>query len=165
MGNNSWFKKATQNDDSLLYHGTNNEFPINEWQTTTKSENSTTFGIVQTTRHGIFLTNNPDFAKQYGRKLVTVKAKLNNTAQINPELKYQFVQSIDPFNERELWLAAKHSQHDWGLFEGQTGERFVQWLQRQGYDSATFPETIGDPEIEGKTTVVFNPQQLTPVSI
>ena len=161
----NWLLKLT-NQDQFLYHGTNNEFNPQNWRSVNDSTNTTTFALVKTTRYGIFLTNNQNFAKEFGSKIIKVKANLQNTAILNKELKSNFVNSIDPYSERELWLLAKYSQHSWGLFENAVGEKFVQWLKNEGYDSATFDETIpiNESEVEGTTIVVFNPKLLTIIS-
>ena len=39
-----------------------------------------------------------------------------------------------------MWLLVKWSQHDWGLFEGEIGRRFVNFLKNKGYDGAIFEE-------------------------
>lgn len=155
----SWFKSA---NSSTLYHGTDGEFDPSEWRTVNESHNTTTFGVVETTRHGIFLTDSPDFARQYGRNMIKVKAKLRRTAKMTPELKRRFVETLDPFTERDLWLLARHSQHDWGLFEGELGGRFAGWLKSSGYDSISFDETLptDSGEVSGRTVVVFDPALL-----
>ena len=98
----NWLLKLT-NTDQILYHGTNNEFDPQHWNPVNDSTNTTTFALVKTTRHGIFLTNNQNFAKEFGSKTIKVKANIQNTATINQELKSDFVNSINPYSARELW--------------------------------------------------------------
>ena len=111
---------------NALFHGTDSLLNINDYETGRDTSNDYgLFGIVKTTRHGIFLTDNMDFAKEYGTRVIRIKSTLQNTANINDNLRYEFISSIDPWNERDLWIAAKYAQHIWQLFDGEVGSRFV----------------------------------------
>lgn len=125
--------------------------------------NSSALGNFEVNRHGIFLSDNPDFAKAYGNNVHELYANITNPAVITPDLKEDFIETIDPFGEeRELWIWARYAPNDWQYFDNQLGERFVEWLKSQGYDGAVFDDYTrdGDDEFEGKTYVAFNHSQL-----
>lgn len=157
----NWYNifKFSSSIPEYLFHGTNSEnLSPKDLRLKNKSINSTVLGHYSTERHGLFLTDNEEFAKQYGKNILKVNHKLKNPAIMNDDLRYEFVDSIDPFKERELWLRAKYAPHDWSFFETELGERFVSFLKGKGYDGAVFDEyaPVNDgEEIGGKTYVAF----------
>lgn len=147
-----------------LYHGTSAPEPITAFRPSSKSINSTTFGDVNTERHGVFLSDNPSFSAEYGNRVDKYHADLSNTADVE-HVKDKFVESLDPFSpeERPIWMLAKNTREPWNLFEGDVGKRFTSFLRNEGYDSARFPEattTRAGGEVEGTTTVVLDPSRL-----
>lgn len=145
---------------AIVWHGSPHKF--DKFNVVSDSVNDMgMLGNVPTVRHGAFVSNNPKFASEYG-DLTKWDIKPKKTAKITPDLKHQFVSSLDPFGpERDLWLQAKYgTNQDWGLFEGELGKRFTDWLKAEGYDSARFKEYIpksGGGEVGGTTTVLLNP--------
>jgi hypothetical protein len=155
-------KETNQKFGNVFFHGTDADVSVNELTTLQPSVNSTTFGDVDTVRHGIFLSDNQNFAKQYGKNILEVSPNVKRTAKITPALRDEFVDSLDAFKERDLWLLASHMTDDWGMFENEIGERFVRFLKGKGYDSAVFEEFIEDEfekEFGGKTLVLFDKGQ------
>lgn len=154
----SLFKKFSQK----MMHGYKGiEGEVEELLPSYDSVNTTTFGVVKTTRHGIFLSDSEEFASQYG-KVNKYEINLEDPAEMTDDLKYEFIDTIDPYKDREIWLLAKHTRNDWGFFEGELGSRFVEFLKRSGYDGVIFPETLeySGGEYEGNTIVVFDSSQL-----
>jgi hypothetical protein len=147
-----------------LYHGTNNTFDINDIRH--QNESTIYYGLlggVAVNRIGIFFSNNKNFAKQFGDNIHTCYLKINNPAQMDNYLIDQFIETIDPYNERELWLEASNARHDWLFFDDKLGERFVTWLKSQGYDGAIFEEEVesdNNKYVEGKTYVAFDASQV-----
>ena len=154
-------KKASPQYD--VFHGTDKSFDLRDMSEVNKSTNSTAIGWYDVTRHGIFLTNNENFAKQYGKNILSLTVDIKNPALINEDIQYDFVSTLDPFQERELWLQAKHAQKTWNLFDGDVGERFVNFLKQKGYDGAIFEDMItqeNGEEVEGTTYVAFSRNQI-----
>ena len=148
----------------VLYHGTNNEFDIQNIKTNNESYvNFGLLGNVSVNRHGIFFSDNKEFSKQFGENILTCHVVINNPAHMSDALINSFVDTIDPWKERELWIEAKNARHDWQYFDEGLGERFVQWLKSEGYDGAVFEE---ETELDngdwatGNTYVVFDPSQV-----
>jgi hypothetical protein len=145
-----------------LYHGTNADFerfnPVSE-----SANDMGVLGNVKTTRHGAFFTDNPDFAKQYG-KVGEYTPDISSTAEITDDIRDRFLATLDPHGpERDLWLQAKYgTKKPWTLFEGDLGARFTRFLKDEGYDSARFVEDVGEDanNVMGNTTVVFDPDKI-----
>lgn len=159
-----YLESSPMNKTGPVYHGTNDKFE--KFQLHRKSINTTTFGDVETTRAGIFFTDNIKFAKTFGKHITKAMLNIKNPVTMNQSLIHGFTETIDPFDERDLWLQARYTKEHWGFFEGELGIRFVEYLKFLGYDAVWFKEetTISDDEegrtieyIEGKTIVVFDP--------
>lgn len=161
-----WFNGSKNVDKQgrplVLYHGTNNP-DFSEFKNVSKSINTTTFGDVPTTRHGIFFSTNKDFSKQYGNTTKPVyllsKTPHKNTEYTRPE----FADTLDAFEDRDNWINAKHGREAWGLHENSVGEKFVDYLKSKGNDSHIFREDIEDASgnyHDGITHVVFSPHQI-----
>lgn len=148
------------------YHGSSEGEPV--FAASHTGNNSHTFGSYQSTRHGIFFTDNPQFAALYG-KVTRYRLNLRHTLDLENDNNtvWDFVQSLDPHSpERDLWLTAREIMFRdkyWQLFEDEVGERFVPFLQQRGYDSATFTEYHDEngEEFKSKTIVVFDPRLIT----
>lgn len=159
-----WFGDSKVVDEQgrplVVWHGTDKGFDV--FQARSKSVNTTTFGPVETERTGIFVSDNVDFARQYGSRVLALYARIENPAKINRNLVLDFAETIDPWTERDLWLLATHTPPSWQLFEGELGLRFVAFLREQGYDGATFIEELetDDGSVEGRTYVAFSPTQI-----
>jgi hypothetical protein len=127
-------------------------------------ENAHTFGDYTSTRYGAFFTDNPDFAGMYGEVgeyVLDIKRTANLEGREGHSLHTQFIETIDAFKQRDLWLAATHTKHTWQMFEGDLGKRFVAFLKKLGYDSATFEEyneDDGGTEHKSQTIVVLVPR-------
>jgi hypothetical protein len=152
------------------FHGSQMDNP--EFRIGHTGENSHTFGHYDSTRHGVFFSNNPEFAAMYG-SVKQYDLNINSTyvADRRRELIYDFVDTLDAFSEQErsIFLNARNiasgSWPLWHLFEDELGARFVAFMVGQGYDSMSFEEANenddGD-EIESTTIVVFDPGLVGP---
>jgi hypothetical protein len=148
------------------YHGSSLPDPVFEPQHT--GSNSHTFGPYKSTRHGIFFSNSRTYAALYGQ-VGQYRLNVHHTLDLENDNNtiWNFVQSFDPHDpdQRNTWLEARAIMHDskhWQLFEDEVGERFVPYLQKLGYDSATFEEYADEngKEFKSRTTVVFDPSQV-----
>jgi len=153
-----------------VYHGSQMDNP--NFVLGHTGENSTTFGSYNSTRWGVFFTDNIDFARMYG-KVNSYNITINNTLDLDKEqatdVIYEFSETLDPHNqeERPIWLdvgnVLRGYWQKWQLFEEDLGEVFVSYLQSNGFDSAKFTEyNKDDNDIEHKsnTIVVFNPSNI-----
>ena len=160
-----WFKGSKAVDKSgrpqVLYHGTNHKF--DEFKTHNKSINSTTFGDVDTERHGIFLSDNKYFSKEYGTHVKKVYLNSKNPHKHNQDTRHDFSSTLDAFKNRNTWSQAHHGRKPWGLHEGDVGKHFVSYLKNKGHDSHVFHEDVeksdGDFE-EGNTHVALHSHQI-----
>ena len=144
----------------VVYHGTNGNFDV--FRTQSNSVNSTTFGDIDTKRTGVFLSDNQDFARQYGNKVMMVYAAIENPAEITRDLILDFAESIDAFGpDRNLRIQAKNTR-SWGFLEGELGQRFAAFVQGRGHDGVKFSEDLETDEgnIESNTFVAFRPGQI-----
>lgn len=150
-----------------VFHGSSDNDPV--FRIGHVGKNSHTFGHYESQRWGVFFTDNPDFASMYGA-VKTYDLNLKRTADLdgrNGQLLYsEFVDTIDAFEERNLWLAATNTHHTWQMFEGDLGKRFFQFLKKKKFDSATFTEfneNDDGEEIQSQTIVVFDPNLIKKV--
>jgi hypothetical protein len=121
-----------------LFHGTNADVTPEQLRAGLASVNETTFGPMDVQRHGIFLTDNADFAAGRGSNVLEVPTNLRNTADLNVvagelqnnSLVIRFVDSLDAFGpERNVWQEARSVRRADQLFDGQLGERFNAFLR------------------------------------
>ena len=146
-----------------LYHGSNSKFDL----PTLGNKGTNSYGILgdeSVDRHGIFFSDSKEFANQFGKHVNKFKVNINNPLELTRDVRLDFLETIDAFDERELWLAVKYIRHEWQLFDGTVGERFVKWVLSQGYDSVIFEETVESPdgtEFSGSTYVIFDNKKVT----
>ncbi len=145
------------------YHGSDAPNPIESFNIPSKGTIGTTFGNFDSTRHGAFFSNSPEFAGEYGKHVRSYDVQPTKIADTE-KMRHEFVRSLDPFTDRDMWLLASHipeSDH-WGFFENELGERFTKWLKSRGYDAAQFHEYSPENEIHGLTTVALDPSIVKP---
>jgi len=163
---------VTPEESLILYHGTDATFDISEFKEKGTGVTTTTFGQVETERHGIFLSESQEFASEYGENVTPLNVNVKNIAEVNtgdnpsPVVR-GFIDSLDPFSsDRDLWLLAKNLKSGWAFFDGEIGARFTEYLKEQGYDSASFEEILPSEstktgqEVEGRTVVVLDAKNI-----
>lgn len=139
-----------------------------------KGRVSTTIGDYETERYGIFLSDNPEFARLYGR-VSTYEVNLLKTLRLGQKspVLWEFIESLDPHGkDRRSWFNAKlnivqGSWPLWHLFDGDLGRLFTSFLIERNYDSAVFQEWVSnddDVEVEGTTYVIFDKKSIVHVS-
>lgn len=149
------------NKPKVGYHGGTNKGD----SFTIPSKGTNNFGLlgnIETSRHGAFFSDNPEFSKHYG-DVNKYHLHIKNPYNMHQYSKLDFADSIDAHGPtRDLHLAAKHSTHHWQLFDGELGKHFVEWLKSQGHDSAKFHEYNEKDDSQSNTTVVFDPENIKP---
>lgn len=168
-----WFGHSNAKDAKgrplVFFHGTNSDFQ--EFKTGIKTYNSYgLLGPVETTRHGIFVTPDLDFAHSYTRTDDVRKLPGANIISV-------YVRAEDPFDltrglteQQEQELSAKGFNtrafttimNDWELFDDDFGKDFVSTLKSIGYDSAIIHED-NDEGKQVEVWVLFDGNQLKAV--
>lgn len=155
---------------NIHYHGTNKDFDLSLFRTQSRSFNTVLFGIPnEVERHGIFLSDSKDFAKEYGKNVIPLSVDVKKTADVEKE-RWEFVESLDAFSpeQRDVWMWAKFMPDNcpWSMFDNELGKMFVDFLTSKGYDSARFKEvlpaeaTSSKKEIKAETLVVFDVRRI-----
>lgn len=147
----------------LAFHGSPNN-KINKFQIPSKGINNfgDFIGNIETIRHGAFFSDNPKFSKNYGN-VYKYNLHIKNPYKFYEYTHLDFANSIDPFGpHRDVWITAKNKKHNWQLFDGKTGEHFVNWLKSKGHDSAKFSEYNEHDDSQSNTTVVFDSNKIKP---
>ncbi len=121
-----WFGDSKVVDEDgqplVVWHGTNSSFDV--FKIRSSSVNATTFGPVEADRSGIFVSDNPEFSREFGKHLLPLYARIESPVEIGVGFRnviLNFAETIDPRAERELWLLATHASRPWQLFDGQLG--------------------------------------------
>lgn len=153
------------------YHGTSEPRIFQKSHTGT---NSTVFGTYHTTRTGTFFSDNPEFAKIYGDHVREFELDLDKIVAGSHDLQemaFQFAMNAEELGiDHDIAMDARSVAFGdwsvWQLFEDELGEKFVAWLQSQGYDGAAFEEYHDEDhgEIGGTTYVAFDPIDILPVN-
>jgi hypothetical protein len=150
----SWFGDSKVVDEKgapmPLFHGTGRE--IAAFKTPLESKNYTVFGPEPVTRHGIFMTEDPEYADAYAQmrteqgeqgRILPVVAKIENPIDL----------TVDPYTavygDKKLVKVLKDAGLDmrrllqridnsqaWQLFDDEGGAAFVEALKKAGYDGA-----------------------------
>lgn len=143
--------------EDVRWHGSRNNHAA--FDTSHTGHNSHTFGHYNTTRYGIFFTDNEDFSKIYGEpKQYELTVKNTYSIELNDYLDSIMKDAGIDNNFRNNVFNG--SVNLWELFDDYEGEMFVQELKNRGYDSAEYTEWLEDDDgIEHKsnTVVVFSP--------
>jgi len=157
----SYVNKTLTESESILYRGSNS-------QNIPNVSNSKNYGMLgnesNTTRHGIFLSDNKEFAQNFGQ-VTKYQMDTNNTLDMHNKQNWNLLDEFEaiaikhnPELEKEFSDA---SFEYWSYFDDEIGELFKNFLQSKGYDSATFPETFENTT--GNTFVIFNTNGITSI--
>lgn len=141
-----------------VYHGSRNDhgrFKIGH-----TGNNSHTFGDYDSTRYGVFFSNNPKISAIYG-DVDTYDLSVSKKELIDLDKSEIIPEFIDYLGEKDSaeWQNAKHIREVWQFFEGETGKEFHQFLVSKGYKAAVFEEYINDEngkEHKSKTYVLLD---------
>lgn len=144
-----------------VYHGSKNghgKFEIGH-----QGNNSHTFGEYNSTRYGVFFTNNPKFAAIYG-DVDTYDLSLSKKDIINlddnPNFLYYFVNDfMKDYENGDYFQDARHLQYTWQYFDGEVGAAFAQYVKEKGFKAATFEEENEDDNGKNqrsKTLVLYD---------
>ena len=144
----------------VVYHGTNAVPEVFETGRPTVNDWGW-LGVIETTRHGIFFAESPDYAETFikhlvGGSVVPVYLSIQNPFYLDGQSlsdyygdmaeKLDAAYDLDPATlvnakanfERARWLY--NLQDVWSVFDGEEGRAFVEWLVAEGYDGAHLEE-------------------------
>lgn len=156
--------------EKIWFHGDDRENP--RFRIGHTGRNAHTFGDYESTRYGIFLTDNPEFAKIYGsvkqyRVNVSNTLKLPQGLSVFDDLVDQLANETDVTLASDVWHSLRTilygSSPKWMLFEGAVGAKVVEFLKMRGYDSVLFQEANTNDEgddVESNTLVVLDDHKI-----
>lgn len=168
-----WFGNSKARDSEgrplVFFHGTNSDFQ--EFKIGIKTYNSYgLLGPMETTRSGIFVTPDLDFAHSYtrtdnvnklpGANIISVYVRAEKPFDLTHGLTNQQEQELSDkgFNTRVF----RTTSNDWELFDDELGEDLVSTLKSIGYDSAIIYED-NDEGKQVQVWVLFDANQLKAV--
>lgn len=151
--------------EKFWFHGDDRDNP--RFRIGHTGRNAHTFGDYESTRYGIFLTDNPDFAKLYG-SVRQFRVNISKTLDLKRG-KAVLEDLLDELADEEFDI--RHSlkgilygsSPTWMLFEGEVGARVVEFLRKRGYDSVLFQEANTNDEgeeVESNTLVVLDDHKI-----
>ncbi len=148
----------------VMYHSTNGNFDT--FQPGRSTTNETTFGPMDTERHGIFVTPDVGFSEEYlrGREganvmpvYIDVKFPADLTDGIPGEVITDIVENSN-LNRADFYGIQRGNE--WEIFDGDFGKKVVEALKAAGYDGAMLTELDRARENEHETWVAFSPTQI-----
>lgn len=142
---------------TTLYHGSPSDDP--RFKIGHTGKNSHTFGDYESTRHGIFLTDNPEFAKLYGEPRQYDVYPQKTAPLDHTDITYNFMKDSEDSDYYQDIKQLVFSNATWEFFEDEVGELFTKWLKHNGYDSARFIEyntNDNGKELKSNTLVLLD---------
>ena len=165
-----WFGASAAVDDDnkpiVLYHSTNGDFDT--FQPGRETINSTTFGDVETQRHGIFLTPDIKFSEGYlrpgaGQNVMQVYASLQNPIDLREGISGEDLNAIVNAAEGKLThrdFSYVDPYESWQFFDDEFGKNFVEAAKAAGYDGAIMFEAGPEDNKAATTYVAFDANQV-----
>lgn len=151
----------------VLYHATNADF--NVFEPGRSTVNSTTFGDMETERHGIFASPSASFSEEYlragdGQNLMPIFMSIKSPLDMREGISGDAINDIVQYSDAEI--VARDFYHvgtaeTWQFFDGDFGRKFVAAAQKAGYDGAILTEaSTTNPDASHEVYVAFSPAQI-----
>lgn len=167
-----WFGDSAAKDKKgrplVLYHSTNADFEAFEAGRSTI--NSTTFGDVETQRHGIFSSPDKKFSQEYlrkgdGQNVMQIYASIQNPIDLREGINGEDLNAIIEAHGNDGLLTHRDFNYvdpyeTWTFFDGDFGERFVAAAKAAGFDGAIMFEAGPDDNKPATTYVAFDANQI-----
>lgn len=151
---------------TVWYHGTRASEQFDAFATGRPTQNNLGFlGNVETKRHAVFFSDNLDVSQAYGGRVAPYYLR-GDPVDLST-IQDSFVDSLDAFGDRDVWMQAKHGRQPWRFFDGELGERFRNWAEANGIEVVRFSEAIEDAagrEFDGTTVAVLDPSNIRSVN-
>jgi hypothetical protein len=165
-----WFGDSAAADAKgrplVLYHSTNSDFAA--FEPGRETVNSTTFGDVQTQRHGIFMSPDNKFSQEYlrkgeGQNVMQVYASMQNPIDlregINGDDLNAIIEASDgKLNRRDFNYVDPYET--WTFFDDEFGKNFTDAAKAAGFDGAIMLEAGPEGNKPATTYVAFEPTQV-----
>jgi len=138
----------------VVYHGTDAE-PFDRFKQM-GGKVHTAISSEEVKRTGFFFTPDKTMAKEFGKNVASVRLHVDNVADLTD----------DGLDNRiaKKWEEDGHEWDGWAdvweMFDGEEGEEFVAFLQKNGYDGAAFTEPAAGEGTSGLAYVVFEPKDI-----
>lgn len=164
-------RDKSPNKPMVVYHGTPAD--ISEFNPVGMGKVSHTFGDYETTRHGMFFAEDPEFASSFaqantggykrpGANVLPVHLSIQNPLYIEPHgISEEDVSKLTQQGISEKWARnLGHPDYTWEAFDGDDGKFFVDALKAAGYDGVRYHETDPETKEAQRAWVAFNPTQI-----
>jgi len=136
----------------VVYHGSDTTFDRFKQM---RGKVSTIFGAEEVKRIGFFFTPDQEMAREFGKNVASVRLNLDKVIDLETDATLEDKWERAGFNRK--WLT---SMSTWELFDGEDGEEFVAFLQKNGYDGAAFIEPAAGEGKAGWAFVAFDPKDI-----
>lgn len=123
--------------DKTYYHGTNKIF--SEFDENKKGTISTIFGTEEVERYGIFFTEDLEFAKEFGQRIIEVSLNLKKTLDLRNGFSPEDISVLNNVLN-ESWMEKLIPINAWEILDGEEGKYFVEKLKEKGFDSVLIKE-------------------------
>lgn len=152
---------------SVFYHGTKGDF--NEFKVGSPGINSNVFGNWDTTRAGIFFTEDKKFAESFsvqgdskqGANVIPVYLKAENPIWLTEGFDDSDIEKLSELGINPRLMRNIKANQIWGMFDKEDdGDFFVSKLKEAGYDSAIIIEPDHNSDENVETWIVFDPNQI-----
>lgn len=167
-----WFGDSAAADAKgrplVLYHSTNGDF--NTFEPGRETVNSTTFGDVETQRHGVFMSPDKKFSQEYlregeGQNVMQVYASIQNPIDLREGINGDDLNAIVEAHGNDGLLTHRDFNYvdpyeTWTFFDGDFGKRFVDAAKAAGFDGAIMLEAGPDGNKPATTYVAFDATQV-----
>ena len=167
-----WFGDSAAADEKgrplVLYHSTNSDFDT--FEPGRETINSTTFGDVETQRHGIFTSPDKKFSQEYlrkgeGQNVMQVYAAIQNPIDLREGINGDDLNAIIAAHGDDGRLTHRDFNYvdpyeTWTFFDGGFGARFVAAAKAAGFDGAIMLEAGPDGNKPATTYVAFDANQV-----
>ena len=137
----------------VVYHGSDTTFDKFKQM---RGYVSTPISSEDVRRTGFFFTPDKEMAREFGKNVASVRLHVDHVANLTDDgLDNSIAQKWeDDGHEWDGWKAA------WEMFDGNEGEEFVRFLQKNGYDGVVFTEPEAGEGRSGLAYVVFDSKDI-----
>lgn len=124
-------------------------------------KNSTTFGNYDSTRYGVFFSDNPEFSKEYGEVVpYAIGVSVSQVVDLeSSDVVGKFFDWAEQRDLKDIVFFIRHQYKEyWDLFEDDVGKTFLQFAQEHDIKVVKFTESLPTDhgEVTGTTYVVFD---------
>lgn len=142
------------------FHGTKNDGYVLKFKLGNPTHNNYgLLGDLETKRHAIFFSKSQKFAKEYG-SVNKYYIKVDKIHELEP-LYHEYLDKLNAFEQRDLYLDIKYLQDLWMLFDDVVGVSFREFLLQKNILAVKFKEKNQEDNIY-ETVAVVDPNIIIP---